>query len=193
MVLNVLRKFWFVKIGAKKRVEKNKMKKIIISIILISYFQIIHAQPLSPQMTLFPLCFQDLKTCRMASEILNLPPYGNFRLGSKCRDKTPGERQNQICHDFNGVLGIEAFIDLPNIGQFQWRNQCYPNIFVCNNAAQIWGQIRHPFGRVNISIQCSPFNRGFWGMNNEKMKELGLFICPPNDPIELKIKAVRIK
>ncbi len=169
------------------------MKKNFISIILISYFQILYAQQFSPQMVLLPLCFQDLKTCRIASEILNLPPYGNLRLGSKCRDKTPGEKQKQICHNYNGVLGIEAFIDLPNIGQFQWRNQCYPNIFLCNNAAQTWAQLRHPFGWVNFDIQCAPFNRGFWRMDNPKMKELGLFICSPTDPIELKIRAVRVK
>ncbi len=169
------------------------MKNILFILVLFSLGKNLFAQPLNPQMTLYPLCFQDKKTCLMASEILNLPPYGNFRIGSKCRDKTPGEKQNRICADFNGVLGIEAFIDLPQIGQFQWRNQCYPNIFMCNNAAQTWGQLRHPFGRIDFRVQCGTFNRNFWQMNDQFMKSNGIHNCPISDPIELKIQAIRLK
>lgn len=165
------------------------MSKILITIILLFNFPILYGQ----QMTLIPLCFQDLKTCRMASEILNLPPYGNFRLASKCRDKTPQERAVGVCHGWNGVLGIEAFIDLPVVSQYQWRNQCYNNIFLCNEAVKIWNQLVHPTGIIKFNAECGQFLRSMWKMTDMDMREKGIYNCQAPDLVELRVRAIRVR
>ncbi len=163
-------------------------------ILLILFFNLpnLFAQ-LNPEMALSPLCFQDTRTCRMAADILSLPPYGNFRLSSKCREKSPMEKQLGICHGWNGLLGIDAFIDLPQLTQFQWRNQCYNNIFMCNEAVKIWKQLVHPFGKINFSAECGHFNRTMWKMTDQDMKAKGIFNCQAPDLVELRVRATRVR
>lgn len=141
---------------------------------------------------LHPLCFENMGFCNKASTILKLPAMGNFWVNSMCRTKTPGERANNICLGMNIVLGIEAFINLqPSF--YQWRNQCYPNLQMCNQGLIIWKQLIHPLGVFNFNAQCAPFDRSFWKMTNPAMDANGIFNCTPFDPIELKIQAFRVK
>lgn len=167
------------------------MRTLLILFILFFNLPNLYAQ-LDPQMFLAPLCFQDLKSCRMASDILNLPPYGNFRVSSKCRDKNPREKQIGICHGWNGLLGIDAFIDLPQLTQFQWRNQCYNNIFICTEAVKIWKQLVHPYGKINFYAECGQFIRSMWKMSDQEMKTKGIFNCQAPDLVELRVKATRV-
>jgi len=167
------------------------MKKLIVLFIIFFNLPNLYAQ-IDPQMTLVPLCFQDRKSCNMAAEVLSLPPYGNFRLASKCRDKTPREKQIGVCSGWNGLLGIEAFIDLPQVTQFQWRNQCYNNIFMCNDALKIWKQLVHPFGKIKFEADCGNFVRAKWQMSDKDMRARGIFNCQAPDLVELRVKAIRV-
>ena len=165
------------------------MKKIFFLISFLFNSPIFALMQINPQMTLQPLCFQDIRTCEMAAQVLTLPPFGNFRITSKCRDKNPAEINAKVCYNFKGLLGVDAFIDLPMKGQFQWRNQCYDNINICNQAAQIWNQLQHPL--ISFHAECGNFIRNMWKMDDAKMKAEGIYFCAGRNIFELRVRAMR--
>ena len=174
------------------------MKKIIISLILITSFPMLFgampAVKILPGMFLKPLCFNDLASCSMAERILNLPSFGNFQVSSKCRPANQADAQRGICYTFRQVLEVKAIIDLPFLQQAQMRNQCHRNINECNFAKQIWSQLEHPMGFFMFNAICTQPNRSHWKMDDRTMDQLGIFICTPqNGPMELRVQAVRIK
>jgi hypothetical protein len=195
----VLQRYQLVKRNVKMKPRNNfKMKKIIVSLILLVSFPIgfaaVLAPKIAPNMVLKPLCFTDLASCHIAQTILNLPSSGNFQLNSQCRDQSQFFVQRGICIGFSKVLEIRAMIDLPYIGQFQWRNQCYPNLYNCNIAKQIWSQLNHPQDLFMFNVVCDFPVPAFWNVNDQRMDQLGLFRCTPqNGPMELKVQAKRIK
>ncbi|TDJ09122.1 MAG: hypothetical protein E2O68_00790 [Deltaproteobacteria bacterium] len=127
----------------------------------------------------------------MASAILTLPPRGNFRVRSKCRLKTAQEKKRGLCRQWNTVLQIQAVIDLPNIGQWTWRNQCFNNPKACNHAAEIWRELNHQ--KLSFHAICGPFKRNFWKMPDNEMRKRGIFICGGSKDIQLKIRAKRVR
>jgi len=113
------------------------MFKYLIPILLLS----LNAQ--ANLVELYPLCYSRDSSCGMASAILSLPSKGNFRVRSRCRKKTPAEVKRGLCHKWNSVLQIQAYIKLPNIGQWVWRNQCFNNLIACKHAAEICRELNH--------------------------------------------------
>jgi len=146
---------------------------------------------LAQQTELHPLCFKTSKSCRLAASIVNTPPYGNFRVSSKCRSKTMKEQKNKVCHNWPGIMAIYAYIDLPQIGNMAWRNHCFRNLNRCNRAAEIWKQFNHP--KLSFEVKCSPFVRSFWKINNKMMRKKGIFTCKKPYPTELKIRVKRVR
>lgn len=178
------------------------MKKIIIvSLILITSIPNLFAGPpilapkIIPNMQLESQCFTDLGSCNLAERILNLPSAGNFQLFSKCRPSNQYDAQAARCIGFRMVLDIRAIIDLPYLQQYQTRNQCHRNVNECNFAKQIWSQLNHPMNLFLFNAICVyPPGPNFWKMPPQRMDELGIFRCTPqNGPVELRIEARRIK
>jgi len=127
----------------------------------------------------------------MASAVLTLPSRGNFRVRSRCRRKTQAEIQRGICHQWNSVLQIQAVIKLPKIGQYEWRNQCFNNRLTCKHAAEIWRELNHK--NLAFYAECGVFKRNMWNFSDRTMERKGLFKCVGSNPIELRVRAKRVR
>jgi hypothetical protein len=138
-----------------------------------------------------PLCYQKASACGMASEVLNLPRFGNFQLRSRCRKKNQREIVRGVCGDRPNILLIQALLKLPRIGQYQWRNQCFKSIRSCEYAAEIWRELNHK--NLAFLAVCDKFNRRFWNMPDQDMQKKGIFKCRGANYIELKVRAKRVR
>lgn len=163
------------------------MKKIIFLIILYCNLPLLYAMD-RPNVKLFPLCYSDTAVCNRASTILKLPAVGKFWVNSICRGRL--QEEARVCSGM--ILDVEAFINL-GVGYWQMRNQCYRNPIECNQALTVWKQLLHVPGAFTFDGNCKPYVRGFWQMNDAAMDANGIFRCDQFAPIELKIKAQRVK
>lgn len=134
-----------------------------------------------------PICFETLKSCDITRKIIELPGMGNFIVNSKCKMKNP---RDNFCSGLNFFLEINALLNLPQLTQWQLRNQCYQGLTYCQQAHQMWSQLYHDHFSFTL-IECKLFNRLDWAMNDLQMDNLGIFRCPGD--FQIRIKATRTK